>query len=61
VKGLARGQAVFHQPRVTIEHTVAEDVEAERARVYSAFTKMREQIDGLAGTGRVRRRASIRR
>ncbi|MGD9809822.1 MAG: phosphoenolpyruvate--protein phosphotransferase [Sphingobium sp.] len=50
VMGMARGHAVFHQPRVTIEHTVAEDIEAERARVYSAFTKMREQIDGLAGT-----------
>ena len=50
VMGMARGQAVFHQPRVTIEHTVAEDVEAERARVYSAFTKMREQIDGLGST-----------
>lgn len=50
VMGMARGQAVFHQPRVTIEHTVAEDIEVERARVYSAFTKMREQIDGLTGT-----------
>lgn len=50
VMGMARGHAVFHQPRITIEHTVAEDIEAERARVYSAFTKMREQIDGLAGT-----------
>jgi phosphotransferase system enzyme I (PtsP) len=48
VDGMARGAAVFHQPRVTIEHTVAEDVEAERRRVYSAFTKMREQIDGMA-------------
>ena len=34
VKGLASGAAVFHQPRVTIEHTVAEDTEAERQRVY---------------------------
>lgn len=49
VMGMARGQAVFHQPRIRIEHTVAEDVEAERARVYSAFAKMREQIDKLAG------------
>ena len=49
VMGMARGQAVFHQPRITIEHTVAEDVEAERARVYSAFAKMREQIDTLTG------------
>ena len=47
VLGMARGQAVYHQPRVLIEHTVAEDVEAERHRVYSAFRKMREQIDNM--------------
>ncbi|MEA3065629.1 MAG: phosphotransferase system, enzyme PtsP, partial [Sphingomonadales bacterium] len=33
VAGMARGQAVYHQPRILIEHTVAEDVEAERHRV----------------------------
>ncbi len=49
VDGLARGVAVFHQPRVVIEHTVADDVEAERARVYSAFGRMREQIDKMMG------------
>ncbi len=48
VKGLAAGQAVFHQPRINIEQTVAEDVEAERQRVYLAFDKMREQIDQMA-------------
>jgi phosphotransferase system enzyme I (PtsP) len=48
VDGMARGFAVFHQPRITIEHTVAEDIEAERRRVYSAFAKMREQIDSMA-------------
>jgi phosphotransferase system, enzyme I, PtsP len=48
VEGMARGHAVFHQPRITIEHTVAEDTEAERHRVYSAFDKMREQIDRMA-------------
>ena len=47
VTGMGAGVAVFHQPRVTIEHTVAEDVEAERHRVYSAFRKMREQIDNM--------------
>jgi phosphotransferase system enzyme I (PtsP) len=47
VTGMARGVAVYHQPRVLIEHTVAEDVEAERHRVYSAFRKMREQIDNM--------------
>ncbi|QGN56355.1 phosphoenolpyruvate--protein phosphotransferase [Novosphingobium sp. Gsoil 351] len=48
VKGLAAGGAVFHQPRITIEHVVAEDTEAERQRVYLAFDKMREQIDRMA-------------
>ena len=48
VKGLAVGQAVFHQPRVTIEHVVADDTEAERQRVYLAFDRMREQIDRMA-------------
>src|SRR5262245_49550150 len=43
VAGMAKGQAVFHEPRVVVEHTVADDVEAERDRVYSAFRKMREQ------------------
>jgi phosphotransferase system, enzyme I, PtsP len=48
VKGLASGCAVYHQPRITIEHVVAEDTEAERQRVYQAFDKMREQIDRMA-------------
>jgi phosphotransferase system enzyme I (PtsP) len=47
VVGMARGAAVFHEPRVHIEHTVADDTEAERARVYSAFRRMREQIDAM--------------
>ncbi|MCP3730486.1 phosphoenolpyruvate--protein phosphotransferase [Sphingomonas sp. MG17] len=47
VEGMAAGAAVFHQPRITIEHTVAEDTEAERHRVYAAFDKMREQIDRM--------------
>lgn len=48
VNGLSIGEAVFHQPRVTIEQTVAEDIEAERQRVYLAFDRMREQIDNMA-------------
>ena len=47
VSGMAKGRAVFHEPRVIVEHTVADDIEAERARVYSAFRKMREQIDNM--------------
>jgi phosphotransferase system enzyme I (PtsP) len=49
VDGMAAGHAVFHQPRVVIEHTVADDTEAERHRVYSAFDKMRDQIDRMMG------------
>jgi len=47
VDGMAAGYAVFHQPRVVVEHTVAEDIEAERHRVYSAFDRMRDQIDRM--------------
>ena len=47
VDGMGQGRAVFHQPRVIVEHTVAEDIEAERHRVYSAFDKMRDQIDRM--------------
>ena len=49
VVGMASGVAVYHQPRILIEHTVAEDVEAERHRVYAAFARMREQIDAMMG------------
>jgi phosphotransferase system enzyme I (PtsP) len=48
VAGMAKGQVVFHEPRVVVEHTVADDIEAERTRVYAAFRKMREQIDTMA-------------
>ncbi len=48
VKGLAIGQAVYHQPRVQIDQVMADDIEAERQRVYRAFDRMREQIDNMA-------------
>ncbi|MGK6318402.1 phosphoenolpyruvate--protein phosphotransferase [Sphingomonas sp. DT-204] len=48
VDGMGAGVAVFHQPRIVIEHTVAEDIEEERRRVYSAFDKMRDQIERMA-------------
>jgi phosphotransferase system, enzyme I, PtsP len=48
VKGLGAGIAAYHQPRVQITQVVADDIEAERHRVYNAFDKMREQIDGLS-------------
>jgi len=48
VKGLAMGHAVYHQPRVTIDQVMAEDIEAERQRVYQAFDRMRGQIEQMA-------------
>ncbi|MDT0576130.1 phosphoenolpyruvate--protein phosphotransferase [Croceicoccus sp. F390] len=48
VKGLARGSAVYHQPRITIDHVMADDTEAERQRVYRAFDRMRDQIEAMA-------------
>lgn len=48
VDGMAAGVAVFHQPRIVIEHVVAEDIEAERHRVYAAFDKMRDQIERMS-------------
>ena len=47
VDGMGSGFAVFHQPRIVVEHTVAEDTDAERHRVYAAFDKMREQIERM--------------
>lgn len=47
VDGLARGVAVFHQPRIEIEHVVAEDINAEKERVRDAFQTMRSQIDKM--------------
>src|SRR5437763_11579661 len=48
VAGMAKGEAVFHEPRVIVEHTVADDIEAERERVYSAFRQTRLQVDSTA-------------
>jgi phosphotransferase system enzyme I (PtsP) len=48
VSGLGAGFATYHQPRVQITQFMADDTEAERARVYRAFDKMREQIDTLS-------------
>lgn len=47
VDGMARGLAVYHQPRVVVTSTVAEDVETERARLAHAFQRMREEIDAM--------------
>ncbi|MGL6043818.1 MAG: phosphoenolpyruvate-utilizing N-terminal domain-containing protein, partial [Sandaracinobacteroides sp.] len=47
VDGMARGTAVFHEPRVVITNMVADDADAERARLKAAFARMREDIDQM--------------
>jgi phosphotransferase system enzyme I (PtsP) len=47
VDGLARGVAVFHEPRIRIERTVAEDPEVERQRLEAGFARLREQVDAM--------------
>ncbi len=60
VAGMAKGEAVFHQPRIVVEHTVAEDTEAERdARLFRLPQDARaDRQDGRRGRVRHRRRAS---
>jgi phosphotransferase system, enzyme I, PtsP len=50
--GLAIGPAVLHEPRVVIRQVVAEDVDAELARLRRAVAAMREAIDELVETSR---------
>jgi len=47
VDGVAQGIAVFHQPRVNIIKTVADDVDKEKERIRAAFRAMRAQIDRI--------------
>ncbi len=54
VKGLASGAAVLHQPRITIDQVMADDIEVERQRVYRAFDRMREQIDTMTSQAEFR-------
>jgi phosphotransferase system enzyme I (PtsP) len=48
--GLAIGPAVLHEPRVAVHQVVAEDADAELARLRKAVAAMREAIDELVET-----------
>ena len=50
--GLAVGPAVLHEPNVVIRQVVAEDVEAELARLHDAVAAMQRSIDRLVVTSR---------
>ena len=57
VSGMAKGEAVFHEPRIVVEHTVAEDIEAERDRVYAAQDARADRQYGQGSRVRDGRRA----
>jgi phosphotransferase system enzyme I (PtsP) len=55
--GVAIGRAVLHEPRITIRQMVADNVDAELARLHEAIQGMRSALDdlfaasGVAGSG----------
>jgi phosphotransferase system enzyme I (PtsP) len=51
-EGLAIGPAVLHMPQLVIRHVVAEDIEAELARVRRAVSAMQSAIDDLVVASR---------
>ena len=51
-EGLAVGPAVLHMPKLVIHQVVAEDIEAELARLQRAVSAMQSAIDDLVVTSR---------
>ncbi|HML11207.1 MAG TPA: phosphoenolpyruvate--protein phosphotransferase [Stellaceae bacterium] len=51
-EGLAIGPVVLHQPKLVIRQVVAEDIEAELARLQRAISAMQSAIDDLVVTSR---------
>jgi len=51
-EGLAIGPAVLHMPKLVIRQVVAEDIEAELARLNRAVSAMQSAIDDLVATSR---------
>lgn len=47
VDGMARGRAVFHQPKVVITSRVARSTSEERARLQDALVRLRADIDQM--------------
>jgi len=49
--GIALGQVVLHDPRVVVTNFIAEDIEAEKARLDRALDAMRVSIDAMLDHG----------
>ncbi|WP_417583540.1 phosphoenolpyruvate--protein phosphotransferase [Pelagibacterium sp.] len=50
-EGIALGQVVLHDPRVVVTNFVADDTDAEKARLEAALQTMRVSIDELLNSG----------
>jgi phosphotransferase system enzyme I (PtsP) len=50
VLGQGRGAAVFHRPRVVVEHAIADDPAVERQRLSAGFNSLKAQIERLQMT-----------
>lgn len=50
-EGIALGQVVLHDPRVVVTNFVADDTDAEKARLEAALKKMRVSIDDMFNSG----------
>ena len=48
--GLAIGSVVFHEPRISVSKTIADDVGQERDRLTAAVASMREAVDQMLAT-----------
>mgnify|MGYP000392129446 CR=1 FL=1 len=49
--GIAYGEAVFHEPRVDVDHHISSSRQEERERLKHALSKMQGQIDQMLNLG----------
>lgn len=46
-EGLGYGRAVMHDPRIVVEHHIADDIDTELERLNRALDELREQVDEM--------------
>ncbi len=49
-EGSAKGVAWLHEPRILVERVIADDIEAEKRRLETAVTSLRESVDRMLAT-----------
>lgn len=58
--GLAMGEAVLHQPRISVPRMLAEDTDAEHSRLAEALVSMHSALDDLMSNSRLNARGEHR-